>query len=349
MFWVAGVSAILAAVALGWSLRTLFAAPDPLPVGRDFSVVAVTDGSVERKIPLSVQASWAGGAEIVNRSSGTLTERYAATGTLLQDGDELYSVDLAPIVVATGTVPAFRDLEPGMKGKDVTQLQAMLRTVGASRDAADGRFGPATTTALRTWQESVGLPVTGRLQLGTVVFVPKLPSRISWAEGGVVGSSLAPGTVVGTLLPDEPAFTMALPPNQRGLVESGMSVEISGGQADALWPARLGAIGPAREDGASIAEVVPVRGRDSICGKDCSSIPPEGEADISARVTVVPLKNGPLVPTAALAVGPEGKSAVVSESGERLPVTVLAVAGGQAIVSGVSVGQMVRVPGRAGT
>lgn len=63
-----------------------------------------------------------------------------------------------------------------------------------------------------------------------------------------------------------------------------------------------------------------------------------------ARITVIARQSGTVVPTAALAVGADGSSAVVEPDGSVIPVTVLASAGGQALVEGVEEGTRVRVP-----
>lgn len=55
-----------------------------------------------------------------------------------------------------------RTLTQGMSGQDVAKMQKLLRHAGL-RVAADGAFGPATASALRSFELRVGLTADGRL------------------------------------------------------------------------------------------------------------------------------------------------------------------------------------------
>lgn len=175
-----------------------------------------------------------------------------------------------------------------------------------------------------------------------MIFVPQLPGVFAWSEEVGVGTAVSSGTVVGRLLPASPVFTMTLPPNQRSMVESGMPVTIFAGAGE--WAARLGAIGEPDESGSAVARLEPAEGAESVCGEQCSSIPLSGEGALRARITVIPRQSGTVVPTAALAVGSDGSSAVMDADGAMIPVTVVASASGQALVEGVEVGTRIRVP-----
>lgn len=328
-----------------WVGRTLFAAPPALPAGRSFALVEVEAGSVARSLRLDVAAAWSGGSVVINPAAGTVTELRAADGKQVEAGDVIYTVDLMPVVIARGKVPVFRTMEQGDRGADVEQLQRLLRTVGVRSAAADGVFGSATAGQVKAWQKQLGQPQTGRVELGVVLFAGSLPAPLAWGEQMTVGSSVAPGAEVGTLLPASPEFTMVLPANQLALVDPGMAVTIQGPSSE--WEAQLGAIAPPGEDGSAVAAVLPVDGKESICGEQCSELPATGSGGLPAQVTVVPEQEGPVVPTAALVVGADGSAAVVTEDGATVPVRVVASAGGRAVVAGVEVGTRIRVPGDA--
>lgn len=336
------VAGLVAAGAAGWSVRSLLAPPDPLPPPRSFSVVSVTQGVVQRSLSLTADAEWSGGPDVVNRASGTLTSRIASSGERVDVGDALFSVDLEPVVVAEGAVPAFRLLKSGARGEDVRQLQRMLAGVGVAGAEPDGVFGAQTTKAVREWQRSMGRSRTGEVALGAVVFLPRLPGTFAWDKSATVGSQLSVGSPIGRMLPKEPVFTMTLPQNQQMLIETGMDVEIAAGSG--RWLARLGELGQAREDGAATVGLVPAKGETSICGDQCSDVPVAGARGLRAQVIVVPARSGAVVPVSALAVGADGSSAVVPAEGATVPVKVLASAGGQALVTGVDVGVRVRAP-----
>ena len=333
---------IAAAGGLGvWAGRTLLAPPSPLPAGREYSVVTAQEGELERSLSLNVAARWSGGARLDNEVSGRITQLRAKAGRPVSSGDVVYTVDLKPVVVAAGAVPVFRDLSSGIRGADVRQLQEMLRAGGYRSSGADGVFGAGTAEQVRAWQRDLGAEVAGRVETGRVVFVPSLPGVLAWTEDGVVGARVAPGPEAARILPDAPAFTMTVPANQLTLVRTGMAVEIDSGAGPA-WRARVGQVGQPDDDGSAVATLEPVSGQ-AVCGTSCAVVPVSGSGALSATVTVVPRQSGAVLPTAALAVGVDGRVAVVREDGSRVPVTVRASTGGQVLVSGISVGDRVRV------
>lgn len=337
------VMTLVAGLGLGWAGRELLAPPKPLSPARDFALVAVEQGSVQRSINLNVAASWSGGPAVLNQRSGVLTQLVAGTGRVVAAGEVLYSVDLQPVVVASGAVPAFRDLEPGSRGRDVAQLQAMLRATGVRSSQPDGVFGPGTAREVRAWQVSIGAASSGSVPLGSLVFVSRLPGVISWASDVSVGATLAPGAAVAHVLPDEPRFSMALPSNQLALVTTGMAVEIRRG--DRFWHAQIASIGATAEDGSARAVLLPRAGGPSICAEQCSTIPSGGDNALVGKVIVVPERRGPVIPSAALVVDDGGSSAVTTADGRSVPVDVVAGSGGRVVVRGLAVGQQVRVPG----
>ena len=356
---------LVAGVALGWSGRELLLPPDPLPQGRDFSVVEADEGEVERSLNLNVSAQWSGGPEVINAADGVLTERAVEDGSTVGAGDVLYTTDLKPVIVAEGTVPAFRDLISGHEGADVQQLQALLVHAGVRDAEPTGTFDDATLAQLKKWQQQEGLPVTGTVPLGSMVFVPKLPRVVAWGEtppaptdqfGGpssgegvsessaAVGSRLAPGTVVARLLPKRPEFTMTIPATQLSMVERGTPVAIHA--EDVTWRARLGRIGEPDQEGSAVAQVLPAKGKKSICGKQCHLVPINGGL-LPTEVIAVPPTTGTVVPAAALVVTDDGSAAVVTEDGDQVEIQVKASAGGQAVVTGIDAGTRVRVPGQS--
>ncbi|GAA4695331.1 peptidoglycan-binding protein [Phytohabitans rumicis] len=73
-------------------------------------------------------------------------------------GQILVEVSGRPVVVLPGAFPAYRDIRPGARGKDVAQLQAALRKLGY-RVARESVFGPSTKAALTRLYDSLGYPV----------------------------------------------------------------------------------------------------------------------------------------------------------------------------------------------
>ncbi len=352
----AAVVLVVVGLVLGWATSTLFRPPPPLPQGAAYSVVAVREGELSRSVTLNAAAAWRGGDQLVNQAAGVLTQRLVPGGEEVSSGDVVYTVDLAPVVVAVGDVPAFRDLVPGSRGEDVRQLQQMLVATGHRSAVPDGRFDSATVGEYREWQRASGIPVTGTAPLGSLVFVSRLPAVVGWNDAatavdgefstdaqGVVGTRLTEGDAVAQLLPPVPSFAIDLPTGQRRLVDPGMSVSLSLGQH--TWNAVVESVAAPRDDGSAMATLAAVGDEESICGEECGAIPIAGEGSIRATITVLAPKSGPIVPTAALAVAADGSTAVVDREGETIPVTVLATVGGQALVEGVAAGTEVRAPG----
>ena len=72
--------------------------------------------------------SYADPQTIYNRISGTITQ-LAPIGSVVQPGQTLYRVDNSPVLLFDGSVPAYRDLSPGVtNGPDVQELNQNLVT-----------------------------------------------------------------------------------------------------------------------------------------------------------------------------------------------------------------------------
>ncbi len=356
-----GIALIVIGGGLGWAARVLLAPPPALPPGPSFVLIAATEDSVARSILLNARATWSGGRAVANVANGTVTRVRVSETDTLGIGDAVYDVDLHPVRVAEGEVPAFRTLSKGTQGDDVRQLQRFLRASGVSNLKADGRFGPKTARDVAAWQRELGEPATGEVALGRLLFVPRLPARVT-VEGLTVGDTVtqgdpapqANGTDEGAsngggvglrVLPTSPHFTILLPENQASLVRSGMVVRLTRG--DSRWSARVEAVDAPQSDGSATARLSPPSNATSICGKECAEIPVAGDSGIRASIELVPRTEGIVVPTTALVVASDGSTAVVDRDGTRIPVEVRASSGGRAVVDGIDPGQEVRVPGDA--
>lgn len=94
-------------------------------------------------------------------------------GTQISAGAQLYQVGDDPAYLMRGATPAWRDFEDGMSnGQDVQQLEQSLKDLGYFADEPDERFDAQTISAIRNWQDAVGLTRSGRLQLGRIIFAP---------------------------------------------------------------------------------------------------------------------------------------------------------------------------------
>ena len=96
-----------------------------------------------------------------------------ASGTVLTQGDVLYRTGDRVAYLMHGSLPAWRTFEIGMeRGEDVRQLETLLKGMGYFDYEPDDHFSWATTSAIMKWQKAVGLPQTGTIPLGRMVFTP---------------------------------------------------------------------------------------------------------------------------------------------------------------------------------
>lgn len=342
--WILVVAAVLCAGLGGWGAAQLLS-PDPVSAeADDFTLVTVANGEVGQSLGLNATARWRSTQSGVNRASGIVTHVNHGPGDMAGQGAVLYRVNERPVVLAQGAVPAFRDLERGVDGEDVRQLQAMLLARGWLSATPDGDFGALTERAVVAWQKDLGLVGDGRVVLGDVMFVPdELPARLA-LDSSVVhrDAGLAGGEKVLTALPPEPAFTMTVTSMQAAMIPDDTPVTVASPQGN-TWQASVA--GRAAQEGGD-GVVLRLDGADggAITGDQASEVPIEGETVLAANVEVVPTVEGLVVPSAALKVRGDGSTAVIGEDGVAYPVDIVASASGQAVITGVGEGGRVRVP-----
>ena len=138
------------------------------------------------------------------------------------------------MLLLCGTVPAYRDLGRGDKGKDVRQLNRNLRALGYD--------------TLKALQRDKGLAATGTLELGDAVFLPK-PVRISKVTGKL-GESARPGAPVAQATSDTLEVQVKLEATQQREVKRGDRAQITlpGNTTVTGTVDRLGTSRPDRRD-----------------------------------------------------------------------------------------------------
>jgi peptidoglycan hydrolase-like protein with peptidoglycan-binding domain len=167
-------------------------------------------------------------------ASGVVTS-VPADGAIIKPGEALFAVDAEPTVLLTGTVPAYRDLESGVTGADVEQLEKALRALGYGADlTVDTRYTAATTAAVREWEgdldradpdgvvtlgevrfghgavrvESVAADTGTQVQVGTPVIEVTGTTKVVTAQlDAARAGDLAPGTRAQLELPGGVAAT----------------------------------------------------------------------------------------------------------------------------------------------
>jgi hypothetical protein len=156
---------------------------------------------------------------VINQARGVYT-KLPDTGDKIGCGGVLYRVDDQPVVLLCGTVPAYRALHVGARGRDVRQLNRNLHV----RRAGDA-FTTKTEQALELFQRKQGVGVTGRLATDAAAFVPEAV-RIAKVTGQV-GGPARPGAPVLSATSDTLQVQVALDPSQQGEVNKGDRARIT--------------------------------------------------------------------------------------------------------------------------
>jgi len=105
------------------------------------------------------------------RRSGIVTQLRIGLGDNIVNGDIVARVDAKPLIAMMTKTAPFRDLRQGDHGTDVRLLQSWLSDLGFLDSKPDQNYDSGTAAAVKKWQRSVGDTVTGRFDLGSVVWV----------------------------------------------------------------------------------------------------------------------------------------------------------------------------------
>jgi hypothetical protein len=165
-------------------------------------------------------------------SSGSFTW-LPAVGRTVYQGQRVYAVSGAPVVLLYGGIPAYQDLSEGMTGADVTELNKDLVRLRLADGSALGPrsgwdyYSAETAYAVGLLQARMGLTETGVLSLGEAAFLPGPALVTGWGTTATLGGAAAPGTVVLTASSTTPVVTIALDPAQQGEVKAGSPVSVT--------------------------------------------------------------------------------------------------------------------------
>jgi hypothetical protein len=146
-------------------------------------------------------------------------------GDVIRRGEGLYGVNGTPAILLYGTVTPWRAFAPGMSpGSDVAALNANLEALGYGHDLGGNTFTGATSAAVAAFQADRGLPKTGSLALGSVIFEPG-PVRVTTVTPAL-GAAVQAGPVLG-ITSMRRVVTIALDAAQQSSVKVGDPVLIT--------------------------------------------------------------------------------------------------------------------------
>jgi peptidoglycan hydrolase-like protein with peptidoglycan-binding domain len=318
-----------------WSGRQALVPPSPPEVVEEQPAYTVAEGTVEDTIDLAVLAEWKEIAQIYSVRGGVVTSVDLEPGELVQDGDTIVSIELVPTFVIEGDIPMFRSLHQGIDGPDVTQIQRFLRARGFLQDDPDGQFGADTAAATRAWQSAEGMPPSGTIESGTVIFLAGLPRRVSPIIS--VGAVVNAGDAIATVIAGAPTLVAQSAPEAGPRLRSGQPIAVTNPDGHS-WEGNLGSFS-ILDDGRYQFQV-----HGQPCSERCESIPTSGQTILSGQVLVTPRTDGPTVPMSAIHQRPDGSLSVTLIDGNQVPVTVVADSGGYAVVNGIAAGEQIRLP-----
>lgn len=199
--------------------------PGAVPSGvAPASAVPVVRTDLIDTVQVSGSLAYQGTYTVVDRAVGAAYTWLPAPGGQVRRGQRLYEVDGVPVPLLYGPRPQWRSLAPGVApGPDVIQLKANLAALGfGARLVAGGQYDGATAAAVAAWQAAAGLPVTGTIPLGQIVFAPG-PLRIATVTADL-GAVPEPGQALLTATSPVPAVILPLPVGQEYLVRTGERV-----------------------------------------------------------------------------------------------------------------------------
>jgi peptidoglycan hydrolase-like protein with peptidoglycan-binding domain len=262
-------------------------------------------------------------------------------GAKAKPGDVVLEISGRPVILLKGGLPAYRDMLPGISGRDVEQLQTALAALGLSIRDKRGVFGSSTQAAItrlyrdRGYPPPQGSPDGVFLPMGEVVFAGEEPVTVSQVKAGLGAESKGAVLVlaVGAL-----AVRGLVRSTQSQLVQVGMPVTVLYEEAALSRPGKVAAIdafqpGGGTDEAAEKADEI-LDGPGHPLTVTCAEPLPDELAGREVRVTIEIASSGtPVlsVPSSAVFATASGDTELIKVVGgvqSRIEVTTGASAGG---------------------
>lgn len=290
--------------------------------------------SVGRSLPLSTTLRQPARTVATNGLSGVVLDTAAGE---VEQGSIIYDVAGTPVRVVEGEVPFYRDLARKLEGDDVAQLQQVLIDLGHLEGSADGGFGWRTERAVKAWQKELGQRQTGKIPLGELVAVDRLPTVVQLGESIVRGATLDGGEESVLAPTGEQQFVLVVTQEQARMIPAEATVEVI--WQEQVWQAVIA--GSEQDEFGNTEYELAAPDGGPVCGDVCDSLPGDAEVTLRSEIVIVPRIEGTAVPASAVHTRADGTAYVVTESGETT-VTVAGSGGGIAIIEGIDVGTQVQ-------
>lgn len=224
----AAVAVVLVAAAVG-GLVALGGGDGSSDASDDGGAVATGVAAIERRDLVETESvdgtlGYADERPVPTSLVGTLTW-LPAEGAPIRPDHRLFQVDGENVYLLDGRVPAWRDLTPGIEGKDVLQLEHNLDALGYDPYGymtVDGDWDFGTTSTVLRWQEAHDLDQTGTIELGRIVFQPG--ARRVASVTGTLGSRAGGAPLTTTSM--RRVVTVELSPSEVELARRGAQVSV---------------------------------------------------------------------------------------------------------------------------
>ena len=185
---------------------------------------------------IQLQAAQANLAQLETTAAnpGTTYTELPQVGQIIREDQAVYELSNTPVPLLYGWLPAYRAFGVGMPaGADVGELTHDLIAFGYGAGLTPSNsYTSATAAAVERWQTALGLPVTGQILLGDVVFEPgpirvtTVTPSVGQAVGGGGTSGNGGGGTVLTATSTTPVVTVALDVTDEYLVKPGAAVTV---------------------------------------------------------------------------------------------------------------------------
>ncbi|WP_328469581.1 peptidoglycan-binding protein [Actinoplanes sp. NBC_00393] len=133
------------------------------------ATVEITKGTLRESVEADGELGYGPTRTASARRQGIVTW-LPESGATVTRGKPLHRIDDEPAVLMYGSTPAYRPMRSGDEGRDVAQLEKNLEALGYDGFTVDDDYTGSTADAVEQWQEDMGLPESGVVELGQVVF-----------------------------------------------------------------------------------------------------------------------------------------------------------------------------------
>jgi hypothetical protein len=304
--WVAlGIVVVVAAAAMvsAWRAGAFSPAASSGSGGQGAAAPAtavVTRQDLSATTPVTATLGYAGSYLVTGRGGGALTW-LPLPGQVIRQGQVLYQTgNGSPVVLLYGSVPAWRALDEGVTGQDVSQLNHDLVDLGYAANSDISALGWdyyswQTAYAVQRLEEHLGVSYPlGSLSRGQVVFEPEAlrVSQVTGSLGGPVSGPVLAATS------DRHVVTIPLDASEQSEVKAGdtVTVTLPDGTTTPGVVSSVGTVATTTSGQQGPVTTIPV----SVNLTDPKAAGSLDQAPVTVSITTATAKNVLVVPVGAL-------------------------------------------------